>query len=441
MGSVPVAIAMYEKPVESVRRAVDLSHGFENLSAHGSVFIKPNICFWRRGTIFPKWGVITTSRVVEDIVVLLKDHGVDDITIGEGMVLSNPNDRATPADAFYRLGYHVLRDRYGVKLINIYERPFEKVDFGSGVELNVNADFFHSDFVVNIPVLKTHIQTVVSLGIKNLKGMIDVESRKICHSANLQKNLNFMIARLADKFPSAFTLIDGIYSNEIGPAFDGRIRRSDILVASADLLSADMVGAKILGYEPSAVPHLVYAAQTHQKPMDLSDLKIVGEKIEKVVSHHEHALPYDEDKTLPMSLVKTGVKGLTIPKHDLTVCTYCTILLPEILSAIVEAWKGDPWDDVEILFGKAMTPTPGKKKTILLGKCIYQANKENPDIKEIFPVKGCPPRPESVVRSMRQAGIEINPSIFKILEMSGVFLMQKYAGKPEFDESFFRIEN
>jgi uncharacterized protein (DUF362 family) len=439
MGRVPVAIAVYEKPLESVRKAVDLSHGFENLSAHDSVFIKPNISFWRRGTIFPKWGVITTSRVVEDIVILLKEHGVDDITIGEGMVLSNPKDGATPADAFNRLGYNVLRDRYGVKPINIHERPFEKVDLGSGVVLSFNADFLHSDFVVNIPVLKTHVQTVVSLGIKNLKGMIDVESRKICHNADPQKNLNYMIAKLADKFPSSFTIIDGIYSNEIGPAFDGKIRRSNILVASSDLLSTDMVGAKILGYEPSEVPHLVHAARACQKPLDLSDIEVVGEKIEKVASYHEHALPYNTDENLPMSLVKTGVKGLSLPNYDLTVCTYCTILLPEILSGIVAAWKGEPWDGVEILFGKAMTPTPGKKKTILLGKCIYQANRENRDIEEMFSVKGCPPRPESIVKAMQQAGIEINPHIFKMLGMSGIFLMKKYAGKPEFEESLFEI--
>jgi len=38
-----------------------------------------------------------------------------------------------------------------------------------------------------------------------------------------------------------------------------------------------------------------------------------------------------------------------------------------------------------------MKPTPGKKKTILIGKCIYQANKDNPDIQEMIAVKGCPP--------------------------------------------------
>jgi hypothetical protein len=52
--------------------------------------------------------------------------------------------------------------------------------------------------------------------------------------------------------------------------------------------------------------------------------------------------------------------------------------------------KGLPWDDVEVLAVKEQKPTPGKKKTILFGKSIYQAQKDNPDIQEMIPIKGCP---------------------------------------------------
>jgi len=80
------AIVSYEKPNDSVRKAVDLSHGLDHLPAGAKVFIKPNIVFWTKEVLFPKWGVITTSRVVGDMVALLKERGIDDITIGEGMV-------------------------------------------------------------------------------------------------------------------------------------------------------------------------------------------------------------------------------------------------------------------------------------------------------------------------------------------------------------------
>ena len=309
-----VSLVRYEAPLASVRKAVDLCNGLEKLPSNPRVFIKPNIPFWGRSVRFPKWGVITTSRVVEDMVTLLKERGVNDITIGEGTVLIDPKDKETVPQSFEQLGYNVLKKRYGVKSVSIYDRPFQRVNLGEGVEFNFNSDILESDFVVNIPVLKTHAQTVLSLGIKNMKGMIDVPSRKRCHSADPKRNLHFMVSKLANRLPPCLTIIDGIYSTEQGPGFDGKIRRSNILIASSDILSADMVGAKILGYEPAEVPYLVHAAADRGRPLDLSDVEIRGEKVEDLSSRHEYSFQYNEARTLPAKMAQLGIKGLAYPK-------------------------------------------------------------------------------------------------------------------------------
>lgn len=434
-----VSIVRYEKPLESVRRAVDLCHGLNHLPVRAKVFVKPNIVFWTHTTPFPKWGVVTTSRVVEDMVILLKERGIDEITILEGITTFDPKDRETPAHAFESLGYNILKKRYGIKTLNIFERPFKKIDLGAGVVLNFNEDIFEGDFVVNLPVLKTHAQTVVSLGIKNLKGLIDVPSRKKCHSPDPVKDLSYMVARLANRLPSSFTLLDGIYTTERGPFFEGRLRRSNLLVASPDIFSVDKVGAKVLGYDPSQVPHLVHAAQDFGRPIDLSDVEVVGEKIESVASYHEYAFPYTEDGTLPKPLEKLGVKGLSYPKYDSTICTYCSGFTTIMLMAIANAWRGKPWDEVEILTGKRMRPTPGKKKTILLGQCMVQANKGSKDIQEMIAVKGCPPDLKEALHALHQAGIEVSPAFFENMDMAAGFFLKRFEGKPEFEESFFQI--
>lgn len=434
-----VSIVRYEKPLESVRRAADLSHGLDHLPNKANVFVKPNIVFWTRTTPFPKWGVVTTSRVVEDMIILLKERGIDDITIIEGITTYDPKDRETPAHAFETLGYNVLRKRYGVKTLNVFERPFKKVNLGAGVVLNFNEDVLRSDFVVNLPVLKTHAQTVVSLGIKNLKGLIDVSSRKRCHSPNLNKDLSYMVARLANRLPPSFTLLDGIYTTERGPFFEGRLRRSNVLIASRDILSADKVGAKVLGYDPSEVPYLVHAAGDFGRPIDLSDVEVVGEKIETVASPHEYAFPYTEDGHLPKSLEKIGIRGLSYRKYDPTICTYCSALNTVMIVAIAAAWKGEPWNEVQILTGKIMKPTPGRKKTILVGKCMVQANKNNADIEEMIAVDGCPPDPQVALKALHQAGIQVNPIFFQNMDMAAGYFMKRYEGKPEFEESFFKI--
>jgi uncharacterized protein (DUF362 family) len=435
-----VSIVKYEKPLDSVRKAVELSRGLDHLPAKARVFIKPNIVFWTKATNFPKYGVITTSRIVEDMVVLLKERGIDDISIGEGTVLRDPQDMQTQLHAFETLGYNKLAKRYGVKQINIWQRPFEKIDLGDGVEVKFNTDILNSDFVVDLPVLKTHSMTMVSLGIKNLKGMIDIASRKKCHNTHPAKDLHFWVSRLADKMPPIFTLLDGIYTAERGPGIDGQMHRSNLLVASADILSADLVGAKILGFEPAAVPHLAHAAAKRRRPLDLSDVEIAGESVESVAQPHGFDFVYNKDQTLPLPMERMGIQGLSYYKYDLSLCTYCSGMTSTVLAAVAKAWKGEPWNDVEVLSGKVMQPATGKRKTILFGKCMYQANKDNPDIQEMIAIKGCPPKPAKVCEALHKAGIDVDPAIFENMDLMPGKFLKRYEGKPEFDETFFKVD-
>jgi uncharacterized protein (DUF362 family) len=434
-----VSLARYEKPLESVRKAVELCGGMDRIGAGAKVFIKPNIVFWSTQVRFPKWGVITTSRVIEDLVVMLKEQGVDDITIGEGMVLGRPGDKETAAHAFETLGYNKLQKRYGVRPVDVYKRPFEEVDLGDGVVLNFNSDILHSNFVVDVPVLKTHAQTTVSLAIKNLKGTIDIKSRKRCHSADTEKDLHFWISRLADKMPPILAVLDGIYTSEYGPGFDGVMHRSDILAASWDALSADLVGSRLLGHDPAEVPYLARAARRHGRPTDLSDVEVIGERIEDLAKPHQWSFPYNEEGTLPLPMAKRGLTGISYYKYDNSLCTYCSAINGALLQAVFAAWDGDPWDEVEVLTGKRMKPKPGAKKTILLGKCMWQAHKNNPDIAEKIPVKGCPPQPEQVLKALHQAGIMADPAFFANLETLPGNFMKRYKDKPEFDEDFFTV--
>ncbi len=437
-----VSIVKYQQPLESVRRAVELAGGLDHLPAEARVFIKPNIVFWTKEVAFPKWGVITTSRVVEDMIVLLRERGITDITIGEGIVVNDPKDTATPAHAFETLGYNAMKEKYGIKVVNVFDRPLEALDLGDGVTLNFNSDIINSDFVVNLPVLKTHNQTVVSLGIKNLKGTIDFKSRKICHNADPERGLHFMISKLAEKMPPMLTLIDGIYTLERGPAFDGKVHRSNLLIASKDVLSADLVGAAALGHgAEGAVPYLAQAAAEHGRPADRSDIDIVGEPLDSVTAYHEYDFLYQEDENvcLPVPMAKSGMTGIYYRKYDASMCTYCSGVNGLILTAIRYAWTGEPFDKIEVLTGKTMKPTPGMNKTILVGKCIYQAHKDNPDIKEMIAIKGCPPQPKNILKALQQAGIDANPDLFANVAQLPGFFMNRYQGKPEYDENLFRI--
>ena len=440
MSKSEVSIVKYEKSFESVKKVVELVNGLENLTSKTKVFIKPNIVYWNRHCTIPKWGVLTTSRVMEDVVALLKEKGIENITIGEGIVTEDPKDKQTALDAWERLGYNKLIEKYGVKVYNLLDRPFEKIDLNTGFDVNFSSDALNADFLIDLPTLKTHAQAVVSLGIKNLKGLINIASRKKFHSADPVKDLNHNVAQLANKIPPNLTIIDGIYTLERGPAIDGKSHKKDILVASTDILSADLVGSKLLGINPSEVPHLVQAAKDRNRPIDLSDVEVVGEKIEDLASHHEWDFKYNEAGDLPLPFMNAGIQGIKYHKYDTTMCTYCSGLNGLLLTAIKMSYRGKPYDKIEVLTGKVMTPTPGNNRTILLGQCQCNLNKNHQGIKELIPINGCPPSRETVQEAFQRAGIRVPKSFFKGLDQAPGWLMQKYKGKPEYDESFFQVK-
>ncbi|MHA1193242.1 MAG: DUF362 domain-containing protein [Promethearchaeota archaeon] len=416
-----VSVVKYEEPLESVRKVIELSNLFNDLPKDAKIFIKPNIVYWSTGP-HPKWGVITTSRVMEDVVTILKEQGINDITIGEGF-----GSVEAAQDAFKKLGYNDLKERFGVKLINTNDRPYEKIDMGCDFLVNFASDPLKADYIISLPVLKTHSQAVVSLGTKNLKGFINIPSRKKFHSADPIKNLHFNVAKLPNNIPPCLTLIDGIYTLERGPSMDGKAHRTNILIASKDILSADIVGAKVLGIEPSDVPHFVQAAKDRDRSIDLSDIEIVGEK---------------EAGDLPLPFYKRQFKGLKYRRYDTSMCTYCSLINGLMLVLLKNAWNGDTFGGIEFLTGKIMEPSAGMNKTILVGQCQYVKNKDHPNIKELVPIRGCPPSMDDIKNAFETCGIKVNPLMFEGdgTDAGGIIFLQKYKGKSEFEESFYKLK-
>ncbi|MDP7112168.1 MAG: DUF362 domain-containing protein [Myxococcota bacterium] len=434
-----VGLARYTTPRTSVRQVIELAGGLGRIRPSERVFVKPNLVYWSRGAPFPKWGCLTTSRVVHDIVALLAEHGVSDIVLGEGTVMFDPRDHQTQLRAFEALGYGELERRYGVRLVPVLQRRFDKVDLGDGLHARLNRDALEADVVVDLPVLKTHAQAVVSLGIKNLKGLLNPKGRRDFHRVDPDGDLHDRVARLADVFPRVLTVIDGIYSLERGPGPDGKAHRANALAASWDPLSADQVGARLLGHPPETVPHLARVAARWQRPADGSDVEVRGEPVETLARPHKHQFAYDDEAQLPAPMARMGLVGLTLPQVDLSLCTYCSLVVSPMLGSIAFAWRGKAWDDVEVLTGKSQRATPGKR-TVLLGQCLVRSHRDHPDLADMLPVDGCPPAPEAIVQALHTAGIAVDPSILTHLDQAASLQLHRYRGKPEFDEAFFRIE-
>ncbi|MDI9456519.1 MAG: DUF362 domain-containing protein [Bacillota bacterium] len=427
-----VSLVKFADQRANIRRAIEMCDGFKELTPEKKVLLKPNLVMWDEALPYPKFGVITTAVVVEEMVKLLKEHGCSDITIAEATTEDKDINSGTMA-AYRGMGYPYLEKKYGVKLCDLNRGPYEKIEF-DGFSLSIAAPVLEADFIINLPVLKTHNSTKVTLGFKNLKGCLARRSKVFCHHPEIP--LDRFIQRIGEKLAPALTLIDGIYALDRGPAVNGTAHRADLLIASRDMFAADVTGTMLLGMRPDEIGHLAEHARRHDLPLDGSNVEIKGEKL----SDHVMPLRWDwgwlEDNSGPTAFGRMGISGIYYPKYDDTICSGCSFLNNMLLILLLGAYTGEPFGNIEFLTGKVARSKGGFAKTFLFGNCIIRANRDNPLINEAVPIKGCPPRTEDIVRILNEHGINADFDDYVQYRAS---LAARYEGQPQFQEQHFTI--
>ena len=436
-----VALVKYEKPLQSLRKAIELCDGFSSLSAGNRVFIKPNLVIWLEGINFPKFGVLTTARMIEDMVVLLAEHGVTDITLVEGAVEYDKGGESLVAQAVRGMNLTKLCKKYGLKIMDVHRSPFLKMEV-DGLEFAVSESVLSADFVIDMPVLKTHSQSRVSLGVKNLKGLLNIASRKRCHNASHEQGLDHYLARLPEIVWPSLTVIDGIFSLERGPLYTGQAHRADMIVASRDVIAADQTAAALLGFAPGEIPHLAMAAAKRGRPNDLSDINLLGGvDLSGALMPHSWEFEHDGSAQMPEFMSKAGIKGIRYPVPDDSLCTYCSHFINYIIMGILSANnKSEPFDDIEILYGKKQQPSGKSKHTLLAGQCQVRANAKNPLIKHCVKIKGCPPSLPDFMAAYKELGIELPQGFEQWMEKSPETLhLRRYLKDSAFDQDLFKL--
>jgi len=92
-----VALIKKSDHPNALEAAIEMCDGFKQLKPEHKVLIKPNLVIGGRRGIFPPFGRVTTSALMEKLVRLLIDKGCRDITIGEGTGLVKEIDSNTPS--------------------------------------------------------------------------------------------------------------------------------------------------------------------------------------------------------------------------------------------------------------------------------------------------------------------------------------------------------
>lgn len=427
----PVAVIRFLQDSGSLSRALDLCQGLQDISTSTRILIKPNLVFWDHDFPFPPYGILTTTRMVKELILTLKERGYQKITIGEG-TLKFPQVDLSTHTVYQRLGYSQFAKAYGVNLIDFFDEPFVTVE-GDGIRMEIAKSAMEAEFLITLPALKTHSQTKVSLGSKNLKGTLDMKTRRLFHSPEV--SLEHGIAHLARLLKPGLNIIDGLYGLEQGPHVFGQARRLDAIIASRDFVAADLAACHLIGIDPGGVGHLSELARGMNLNTDQGSLNLVGESLDQLRKPLRWDWEWSEDGSRPAFFKDLGVDDVKIPKYDNTFCTGCSLYMNPLLVMLTSMWKkGKKSKGFEFLTGKAMQSEGGTERTFLLGRCMIEVNRNNPRIRQAVPIPGCPPSLNDLVKAFQENGVGIDLSDYVRFR---AHLMERYQSKPQFDPGDF----
>lgn len=349
---------------EGLLKSLDLIGGLEQfISANDKVMIKPNL---------NDDEVYTSKEVVASLIQLLFDLKVKKVFIAE----STFGNSLITERYFSKTGYNELAKDYGIELINLNKSEPIEINVKNPLVLDkilIAREAYEADKIINIANMKVHYATGVSLAMKNLKGLLVGDEKKVFHEVGLDK----AIVDLNSVVKPSLNILDGLTGMErMGPHGGDKVQL-DLLLAGKHTVELDYIGCCLIGYQIKEVKHLEYYLRIN--PLDLKNIKVLGEPIEGVKHPFKKAM----------------VEGI-IPQefclYNKNACSACMNALLLSCSFL----KGEIRDKIDVYLGSLkVEKESGNRIKLGFGNCCPR------DIPFDLKIKGCPPYPFTLGETLK----------------------------------------
>ncbi len=225
----------------------------------------------RKGTDIPALVVETHPLVVRTVVELCLEAGARKVQVFDRTC----ND---PRRCYRRSGIEEAVESLGSKQATVEHmdrRAYRDLAIKNGARLKQWSFYrpaVEADRFINLPIAKDHSISTLTLGMKNLMGVIGGDR------GDLHRHIEECLSDINSVVHSDLTLIDAtrILVNN-GPS-GGRledVRVLNTLVASPDIVAADSYAATLFGFQPAQIPTIVTGARRGLGVMDLSRVQMV----------------------------------------------------------------------------------------------------------------------------------------------------------------------
>lgn len=326
-----------------------------------AIGLKPNLAVAKA----PESGATTHAGVLAGCIEYLEAHGHKRVAIMEGSWVGADTRRA-----FQAAGYDEIARRYGVPLLDLKRDATRRVDTPIG-KLELCATPLDTDYLISLPVLKGHCQTVMTCALKNSKGCLPDREKRRFHALGLTEPIAALGAALRPKL----TIVDGI-CGDLDFEEGGTPVQANRMFLGHDQVQLDAFGCRLMGIDPQAVAYLPLAERFGAGSMALGPGDI---------------RPLNQPSAAPAFPAPTGVVArLTRNVTQRSACSACYGNLVHALYRLEGERRGPCPAPIAIGQGFRGEATD----CIGIGNCCNRAR---------FQAKGCPPTAEAILALLREA--------------------------------------
>ncbi len=208
-------------------------------------------------------GAITHPELVEGVLLYLKKHEFSNVKVMEGSWVGSRTSRAVKAS-----GIASVCENYHVPFYDMQKDSSYPCD-AAGMPLHLCSELKTTDFLINMPVLKGHCQTLITCALKNAKGVIPDSEKRRFHTMGLHKP----IAHLNTVIPHGLILVDNI-CGDLNFEEGGNPVVMNRIFACLDPVLCDAYVCESIGYSVDDVPYIRIAERLNVGCADTSKAKV-----------------------------------------------------------------------------------------------------------------------------------------------------------------------
>lgn len=258
-----VVVTRGGEPEELVRQSIAALGGMDKFVSYGAnVVVKPNIC-----TAYHPYEYAATTNpwVVGTLVKMCFEAGAASVK-----VMDFPFG-GTAQEAYEISGIKEQVEAAGGEMVYMVSWKYIPTENPAGRKLKsfeVYEDVLKADVLINVPIAKNHDASVLTLGMKNLMGVIS--NREMLHYYGLHR----CIADLNALIRPQLTVVDAVrILTEGGPTGGNleHVKKLDTIIASRDVVAADTYAASL--FEGVKLKELEYITIGTDMGLGRSDLE------------------------------------------------------------------------------------------------------------------------------------------------------------------------